>query len=474
MNRFLEINFSTCSIQSNPMNKLLYFISGLVLLFAQAEAQTSLSGLINTDLVLNAAGSPYMVGANVIVSKGVKLSIRPGVALVGPSQSSVKIVVNGTVEAMGTADSMISVGSVEFNFTKDATDYDPATGKGSQFAYCNFTNPTGKLTYQIYLEKMAIRVHRSRFQDMTYPIYGAGSDSNRIYLTHTVFENIKNSFGYPVYAYNKGSVLMMDYCRVINYGSLYIAEHTEIKNSYFRPLSSYSLLYFNYYSHRFVFQCNLVRKARSVFDWTTTTQFPVRARISENEFDSCQTVFRLTCMGKFDSLMVSRNNFRRFTQRNIEFVTCTSSTGTYTSLPFKGNYWIATDTNDILNTIMDYRQNVQIPFKVDVTGFKTSPVSQCWPSVQGGTNKMVASGLGTQLGVWPNPAGSYALVRITGFSPQDIIWSFYNTSGQQIYPLVTHESKDIYRINTQDLPSGIYTIQCNDFKSFAYGKLFKK
>src|SRR6266542_1710281 len=74
----------------------------LALLPATAAAPTPLPSTITQDTTLTAEGSPYTSSGPVTVNAGVTLTIQPGVKIqIGGSSSS--LVVNGTLNAQGTA-----------------------------------------------------------------------------------------------------------------------------------------------------------------------------------------------------------------------------------------------------------------------------------------------------------------------------------------------------------------------------------
>ena len=70
---------------------------------------TSVSGTISTDTVWSIANSPYTLTGNMFVNNGVTLSIEPGVTVYLNDHS---LIVNGTLNACGTADNKINFVSV--------------------------------------------------------------------------------------------------------------------------------------------------------------------------------------------------------------------------------------------------------------------------------------------------------------------------------------------------------------------------
>ena len=438
-----------------------------------ALAQTSISGIISRDTVWNISGSPYNITNNVIINQGVTVTIKPGVEVF--SSTNTKIIINGELIAEGNADSSIQFKSVETNFTKLSKDFDPATGKGNRFAYCIFTNPTSKVTsYQLYLEKSSVKLTHCQFQDIYYCIYGGGSDSTRVWISNSTFTNTKNTAGFPVYLYNIGSFLSIDNCKFSNYGYIYAAETNIIKNSYFRPFNNYPVFYFTYYTKNIQLSCNLIRKATTAFDLSASVAKDFKANIQNNEFDSCISVFRLTCSGNYDSLKVNNNNFKRFTKKNIEITACGSTTGKFKDVNFKDNYWITSDSNDILNTIIDFRQNVQIAYKVNIDGFRTTPVSQCWPTVQGQVGISFPVNYQSNFSIFPNPAQNS--IQIKQNKPTNALSEILilNALGKvfdiNAIPMTPNE----YSMDISALKPGIYFICIVEGEQRHYSKFIKE
>ncbi len=454
--------------------KTLYLSFLLFLTFSfNAIAQTSVSGIINKDSVWDISGSPYNISSNVIINQGVTVTIKPGVEVF--SSTNTKIIINGELIAEGNADSSIQFKSVETNFTNLSKDFDPATGKGNRFVYCVFTNPTSKVnSYQLYLEKSSVKLSHCQFQDIYYGIYGGASDSTRVWISNSTFTNTKNTAGFPIYLYNIGSFLSIDNCKFSNYGYIYAAETNIIKNSYFRPFNNYTVLYFTYYTKNIEVSCNLIRKAFTAFDLSGPASKDFKANFQNNEFDSCTTVFRLSCSGSYDSLKVNNNNFRRFTKKNIEITVCGSTGGKYKEINFRDNYWISNDSNDILNTILDFRQNVQIAYKVNINGFRSNPVSQCWPIVQGQVGISPQVNSQSNYSIYPNPAkNSIQLKKInpTNLSSKIIIMDVLGkVSDLPVAPITANE----YSIDISALKSGTYFISMQEGEKRYYSKFIKE
>ena len=69
-------------------------------------ADTTLSGIINSDTTWKLADSPYIVTGNLLVSEGITLTIEPGVEV--KFESAMMLQLRGTLIARGTSDNMIT------------------------------------------------------------------------------------------------------------------------------------------------------------------------------------------------------------------------------------------------------------------------------------------------------------------------------------------------------------------------------
>lgn len=443
-----------------------------ILVNTKAFTQTTVSGTISKNVVWDISGSPYNIVSNVVVNQGVSVTIKPGVVLF--SSSNTKIVINGELIAEGNKDSIIEFKSVETNFTKLSNDYNPLTGKGNRFSYCKFTNPAGKLSaYQVNLEKSAVRIDQSHFQDIYYCIYGGPSDSVKVWVSNTNFNNLKNSSGYPIYMYNTGTFLSLDNCQFSNYGNIYAAENNDIKNSYFRPFANNMVFYFSHYTKSLKFSCNLIRKAKLALDLANVSINGFKAVLQNNEFDSCGLVIQLSCSKNYDTIKVVGNNFRRFTQKNIEVVHAAPPNSIFKTLDFSGNYWITTDTNDILNTILDFRQNPKLIYKLNIDNFRTTPVNQCWPVIQGQTNSLFQHIKEPGVVIYPNPVNDKLTIKFDGLISNQSSAQILDITGKRIDADIISSASNEITLDTRNLNPGIYLLELNEKDNRVYKRFVK-
>jgi|GEM_PF-550011 len=106
-------------------------ISGLTLVstvpFRTVYASTEVSGVISSDTTWTQANSPYTLTGNVLVNNGVTLTIQAGTTV---DLGSYYIMVNGTLQALGSKTNPITFNGGQITFTQNSTDWNESTGTG--------------------------------------------------------------------------------------------------------------------------------------------------------------------------------------------------------------------------------------------------------------------------------------------------------------------------------------------------------
>lgn len=98
--------------------------------FGTAQSGTNIYGKISVDTTWTQANSPYNLTGDVLVNKGVTLTIEPGVFV---NLSSYHMTVNGTLQAIGSSQNLIDINgdnSAEIVFTQFAADWNQSTDTG--------------------------------------------------------------------------------------------------------------------------------------------------------------------------------------------------------------------------------------------------------------------------------------------------------------------------------------------------------
>lgn len=112
------------------------------------QAQTPVSGVINTNTSFTLANSPYVVTGNLLVAQGVTLTIDPGVVLRFQDEKLLKI--DGTLRAIGTPSDPIlfmrdfnnQTGWAGVWFSPFSVPYDTLTGTGCVLSHAKIAGST--------------------------------------------------------------------------------------------------------------------------------------------------------------------------------------------------------------------------------------------------------------------------------------------------------------------------------------------
>ncbi len=96
---------------------------------------TNVTGRIESDSTWTRAGSPYTLTGNLLVSKGVTLTIEAGVTV---NLNDYLIMVNGTLRARGTSSDEIQFNGGTITLTQSSSSWNEATGSGCITEHANF------------------------------------------------------------------------------------------------------------------------------------------------------------------------------------------------------------------------------------------------------------------------------------------------------------------------------------------------
>jgi hypothetical protein len=88
---------------------------------------TSVGGVISSDITWTKSSSPYTLTGNLLVQKGVMLTIQPGVTV---NLGSYYIMVNGTLQAIGDDTDPVTFNEGEITFTKYSSNWVESSGTG--------------------------------------------------------------------------------------------------------------------------------------------------------------------------------------------------------------------------------------------------------------------------------------------------------------------------------------------------------
>jgi hypothetical protein len=111
--------------------------SGILFLSEDVSAATYVSGTYTTDMTWRSSNSPYIVVDDLLVDNGTTLTIEPGVTVKFDGKFS--LVVNGTLNATGTASNPIIFTSNQSAPLKGDWDRIRLHGKNNTMHYCEIS-----------------------------------------------------------------------------------------------------------------------------------------------------------------------------------------------------------------------------------------------------------------------------------------------------------------------------------------------
>jgi hypothetical protein len=224
---------------------LLLLLLSLFGLFTQA--QTNISGIINTNTTWSLANSPYIVTGNVIVNSGAVLIIEPGVIVKFDDNKG--IVINGLLSASGTSNNRITFTSNKLNpqsgdwgnikLTSVAVgstwDINGNFVSGSVFKYCVFSFAGNSAIYSdnsLYVSNCNFIDNRN-WGEYRHGVYQQGSqyyyaggaittlNGNSLIQKNLFFNNTSNNG----YGHGFGGAIYSSSSKIIN--NLFISNNAE-------------------------------------------------------------------------------------------------------------------------------------------------------------------------------------------------------------------------------------------------------
>ena len=427
-----------------------------------SSAQTTLNSIISSNQTWTVAGSPYILSANAVIQSGAKVTIEPGVTIRSTARN-LRIIVDGTIEAVGTKDSAIVCQEFYFDLTSKCVDYDTATGNGCQFKYCLFDGNGAGGSYALKTDNTTLLIRNCKFLDGYYNIYvrNSSKDTNDLYIEKSTFENTTSSFGYAMYASGGYSLkLHMSDCYVNNMYGVYIPQWASVKRCSFTNIRTMGISQTT--TQYLSLECNLFQNFQGTALSLSNPQSTAEISIHENTFDSCNTFFRLRVgsryrPAKFD---VYNNNFLSFVTNSVE-VYGSGVAGVADTISFAKNYWGTTTSANISAGIKDFVDDITIAGYVDHSNHLSSKVTTCTDgSSIGGADTTgvdgsvsVAEYTINDVRVYPNPASDVVSIE-SNFEAKEIrILSLNGTTVQ-----AKSANGDVTDLNVADLSSGIYLL----------------
>ncbi len=454
---------------------LLAMVIGLAL---ASNAQTTVSSIISSNQTWTAKGSPYLITANALIESGVKVTVEPG-AHIRTTTTGLKLIVDGSFEAIGKKDSVITVDSLTLEFTDKSVGYDVATKKGSQFQFVFFNCVGSGGSKVIDLKSKSMLVKNCKFFDGYYIIYSysaPGKDTTDLILENSVFRGVTSTSGYMVYSSGNTRLQITD-CYADRMGGLIISKWTTIKRSTFRNFS-YSSGIRQTSGLELILECNLFQNFRyRMLDLSYTNNNQV-IELNQNTFDSCDVLLALRAGATYKpkKMVIKNNNFLRY-NKNTVAVSIGSAPGQADTLDLTKNYWGTTTKSDIETGIKDFTDDITIGGYVDFTGYLTSPVSACSSggTIGGADTSGVFSSVDPiienfKIAVYPNPANNSVSVDGNGSTIQTV--KILDLHGKLIQQVNINDIKS--SIDVSMIVDGLYIIEVSSETRSAYQKILIK
>ncbi len=359
-----------------------------------ASAQTTVPAIINSNQVWTAAGNPYIVSQNTLIDTGVSVIVKPGVIIKG--NTSIRIIIRGNFQALGTYDSMIKFNKMQLEFTDKAVDYNPATKQGAYLNYCWFDSlGVNAAAKALYIYQTDALIKNCKFTEFFYGVYVTGANLvQNVEVTDCKFINAGAPQGYALYT--SGSKANIDAQRnyfrntsLTIYGRINYIQNTAVDmyNCYFYMQGSSKIMCNTFKRVQYAAEINLSSYDTGItydiigntFDslgYTVSNYYPM-VKISRNS-----TVYQL------GNLRVNNNNFLNHNNptnpTKVQIYGSNPNLNTSTLLDFKYNYWGTIDTTLIKNYIKDYTDDITIFGKANYSNFLSSEDTLCGPPITGG------------------------------------------------------------------------------------------
>jgi hypothetical protein len=433
----------------------------ILLSSAMAIGQTTVNSIISSNQTWTAAGSPYIVSANVLVETGVTVTVEPGVHI-RSTATRLKIIIDGEFIAIGKKDSAIVADSVTFDFTAKSVEYDPATGNGSQFKYVLFRNPASGGTMTISLKGQSMLVRNCKFLNGYYNIYSYASpyDTSEVIVDKTIFKGGVYPQGYMVYCSGTIRLTITD-CYAENVGGISLGQWTTIKKSTFKNFG-YSGGLRQTRGNELILECNLFQNFRyTILDLTYPSANSI-IEVNENTFDSCDVLVKLRGGASYRpaKFVVKNNNFLHFNDNSVQ-VSVGSNPGQADTFDMTKNYWGTTTKADIEAGINDFNDDITKEGLIDFSGYLTSQVKNCTAggTIGGADTSSSTAGItkliSADISMFPNPATTTVEVSAYGKQINEIL--VYNLQGQT--ELNKTFKTTSAQLDVSSMLNGIYIIQ---------------
>ncbi len=161
-------------------------MSALILICSIIDAQTEISGIIETDSVLSFSYSPYLVTDNLVITPDGSITIEPGVEV--RFAGGTKLEVRGEITALGTEEDSITFtsNSSTAQGSWEGIEINNTEGPDIEFSYCKFLFASNAV-YETSCGNGTMHVSHSRFHNNGGAI--GGYACNTVTIDSCLFTN---------------------------------------------------------------------------------------------------------------------------------------------------------------------------------------------------------------------------------------------------------------------------------------------
>lgn len=365
--------------------KTTYIFWSLLSLFSSnIFAQTQLPAIIDSDLTLTKAYSPYIINQNTLVVENVTLTIEPGVTVKTDPMTSKDLTIQGELMAMGSTSDPILFEALSVKFDSKTKGYSSLTDSGTQFKHCQFTEGSSA-KHAVYNNGSSLKFNNCDFENKYYCIYSrGGSQENEIIIDSCKFYGASEK-GYPIYSSGTNTAITITNSEFNDcYGVYAYSDNFLVKNNTFLRANSAT---FTFYGSGFI-SCNNFKNIKGGVILNIYTGYDtLDLDFANNTLDSVGggfypmlKLYGTTPQANYpQSIKINYNNFLHC-DSNVKKIQVTGTNRdpqNYTSVNAQNNYWLSTDSTQISNMISDYNSDIMIWAKLDWNNYTNNVINNC-------------------------------------------------------------------------------------------------
>lgn len=347
-------------------------------------AQTQLPPLVDSDITLTAAYSPYIIDQNTLVVENVTLTIEPGVTVKTDPMTSKDLTIQGELIAIGSQNNPILFEALSLKFDSKTKGFSSLTDSGTQFKYCRFTEGSSA-KHAIYNNGSSLKFNNCAFENKYYCIYSrGGSTENEIIIDSCKFYGASEK-GYPIYSSGTKTAIKITNSEFNDcYGVYAYSDNFVVKNNTFQQVNSAT---FTFYGSGFI-SCNNFKNIKGGVILNIYTGYDtLDLNFANNTLDyvgggfyPMLKLYGTTPQANYpQSIKINYNNFLNC-DTNVKKIQVTGTNRdpqNHTPINAQNNYWLSSDSAQIFNMISDYNSDIMIWAKVDWNNYTNNIINNC-------------------------------------------------------------------------------------------------